>query len=84
MAPKGSHKGEEMATGRAKMRTSDINRHVELDRDRRREFIPEHIGGLTRIFYGCGVKEERVWDLFYDIISLDPVTTRHISQFQLM
>ena len=32
----------------------------------------------------CGVKDEREWDLFYDIIFLDPVKTRHFSQFQLM
>jgi len=28
--------------------------------------------------------DERAWDLFYDIIFLDPVMTRHFSQFQLM
>jgi hypothetical protein len=32
----------------------------------------------------CGVKDDRAWDLFYDIFFLDPVTTRDLSQFQLM
>jgi hypothetical protein len=32
----------------------------------------------------CGVKDERAWDLFCGIIFLDPVTTRHFSQFRLM
>jgi hypothetical protein len=30
------------------------------------------------------VKDERAWDIFYDITFLDPVTTHHFSQFQLM
>jgi hypothetical protein len=30
------------------------------------------------------VSRMRAWDLLYDIIFLDPVTTRHFSQFQLM
>jgi hypothetical protein len=55
-----------------------------LDRDRIKGFISEHIRGLIRIYNVCGVKDERAWDLFYDIIFLDPVTTRHYSQFQLM
>jgi hypothetical protein len=55
-----------------------------LDRDRIKGFISEHICGLIRIFNVCGVKDERAWDLFYDIILLHPVTTRHVSQFQLM
>jgi hypothetical protein len=57
---------------------------LSLDRDRVKRFISEHICGLIRIYNVCGVKDERVWDLFYDIIFLDPVTTRHCSQFQLM
>ena len=47
-------------------------------------FISEHIRGLIRIYNVCGVKDERSWDLFYDIIFLDPVTTNHFSQFHLM
>ena len=82
MAPKGSSKGKGKA--RAKMPTSVINRRLSLDRDRIKGFISEHIRGLIRIYNVCGVKDERAWDLFYDIIFLDPVTTRHFSQFQLM
>jgi len=82
MAPKGSSRGKGKA--RAKMPTSVINRRLLLDRNRIKGFISEHIHGLIRIYNVCGVKDERAWDLFYDIIFLDPVTTRHFSQFQLM
>jgi hypothetical protein len=84
MAPKGSRKGKGKVTARAKMPTSVINRRLSFDRDRIKGFISEHICGLIRIFNVCGVKDERAWDLFYDIIILDPVTTCHFSQFQLM
>jgi hypothetical protein len=47
-------------------------------------FISEHICGLIRIYNVSGVNDERAWDLFYDIIFLDLVTTRHFSQLQLM
>jgi len=82
MAPKSSSKGK--GKDSAKIPTSVIHRRVLLDRDRITGFILEHIRGLIRIFNVCGVKDERAWDLFYDIIFLDPVTTRHFSQFQLM
>jgi hypothetical protein len=84
MAPKGSRKGKGKATARAKMPTSVINRRLSLDRDCIKGFISEHIRGLIRIYEVCGVKDERAWDLFYDIIFLDPVTTRHFSPLQLM
>jgi len=84
MAPKGSREGKGKATARVKMPTSVINRHLSLDRDRIKGFISEHIRGVIRIYNLCGVKDERAWDLSYDIIFLDPVTTRHFSQFQLM
>jgi len=84
MAPKGSHQGKGKATARAKMLTSVINRRQSLDRDRIKGFISEHIRGLVQIYNVCGVKDEWAWDLFYDIIFLDPVTTRHFSQFQVM
>jgi len=84
MAPKGSRKGKGKATARAKMPTSVINRRLSLDRDRIKGFISEHIRGLIRIYNICGVNDERAWDLFYDIIFLDPVTTRHFSQFKRM
>jgi len=84
MAPKGSGKEQGKATVMAKMPTSVINRSLSLDRDRIKGFILKHICGLIRIFSVCAVKDERAWDLFYDIVFLDPVTTRHFSQFQLM
>jgi len=84
MGPKGSHKGKGMATARAKMPTLVINRRLSFDRDHIKGFISEHIRGLIRIYNVCGVKDEKAWDLFYDIIFLDPVTTRHFSQIQLM
>jgi len=82
MAPKGSSKG--MAKARAKMPTSVIHRRLSLDRDSIKGFISEPICGLIRIYNVCGVKDERAWDLFYDIIFVDPVTTRHFSEFRLM
>jgi len=82
MAPKGSRKGKGKA--RAKMPTSVIDQRLSLDGDGRKGFISEHIRGLIPIFNVCGVNDVRAWDLFYDIIFLDPVTTRHFTQFQLM
>jgi hypothetical protein len=82
MAPKGSSKGKGKA--RAKMATSVINQRLSLDRDNINGFISEPIRGLIRIYNVCGVKDHRALYLFYDIIFLDPVTTRHFSQFQLM
>jgi len=82
MAPKGSSKRNGKA--RAKMPTSVINRRLSLHRDRINGFISEHISGLIRIYNVCSIKDERAWDLFYDIIFLYLVTTHHISQFQLM
>jgi len=55
-----------------------------VDWEREMGFILEHICGLIKIYNYCSVKEERPWDLFYDIMFLDPVTTHHISQFQLL
>jgi len=66
------------------MPTSVINRRLLLDQDCIKGFISEHIRGLIRIYNVSGVKDERVRHLFYDIIFLDPVTTRYFSQFQLM
>jgi len=84
MAPKGSHKGKGNAMARAKLPTSVINRRLSLDQERINVFISELIHGLIRIYNVSGIKDERSWDLFYDIIFLDPVTARHFSQFQLM
>jgi len=82
MAPKGSSKGK--GKPKAKMPISVINRRSSLDWDRIKGFLWEHIRGLIRINNVCGVKDERAWDLFYDIIFLDPVASHHFSQFQLM
>jgi len=66
------------------MPTSVINRPVLLDRNHIRVFILLHICRLIRIYNVRGVKDERAWGLFYAIIFLNPVTTRHFSQFRLM
>jgi hypothetical protein len=47
-------------------------------------FISEHICALIQIYNVCGVDDENAWDLFYDIIFLDSVTTNHVAQFQPM
>jgi hypothetical protein len=82
MVPKGSSR--EQGKARARTQTSVINEHWSLDVDRIKGFISEHIRGLIQIYNVCGVTYERAWDLLYDIIFLDPVTTRHFSQLQLM
>jgi len=66
------------------MPTLVINRLLSLDQDHIKGFISELIHGLIWIYNVCGIKNEMAWDLFHDIIFLDPVTTRHFSQFQLM
>jgi len=66
------------------MQTSVVDQHLSLDQDSIEEFISEHIRRLIQIYNLCGVQDERAWDLFYAIIFLDPLTTRHFSQFQLM
>ena len=66
------------------MPTTVIYRCLSLDCDRIKEFISEHIHGLKRIYHLHGLKDERAWDLFEDIIFLDPVTTRHFAQLQVM
>jgi len=82
MAPQGSRKPKGKA--RAKMPTSGINQCLTFDWDRIKGFISEPIHGLIQICNVCGIKDDRAWDLFYDIFFLDPVTTRHCSQFQLL
>jgi len=84
MAQKSSRNGKWKATARTKTPWSNINRRLALDPDRTEGFISGHICGLIRINNVWGIKDERAWDLFNDIIFLDPVTTRHFSQFQLM
>jgi len=77
------NEGQRRSNGKArgKMPTSVIDRHLSLDRDHLQGFMLEHIPGLLRINNVCGDKEQRAWDLFYDIIFLDPVTTHYLSQF---
>jgi len=84
MAPMCSGKGKGKATARAKMLTSVINGRLSLDQDRLKGFILDHICGLIQIYTAFGIGDERAWDLFYDIMFLDPATTCHFSQFQLM
>jgi len=72
---------ERKGNSRAKMRTTDMNRPLWLDRDRIQWFISEHIHGLIYIYIVCSIKHDSAWDLCYDVIILDPVTTHHISQF---
>jgi len=84
MAPQSSCQGKEKATAGAKMPTSVINRRLSLDQGRIKGFILQHILRLRQIYNVCSVKDERAWDLFYDIIFCDPVTTCQFSQLQLM
>ena len=84
MAPKASRKEMGNETAGAKMPTMDTYRDLILDRDSLKVFISKHIHAEIRIYNVCGIKDERAWDLFYDIIILDPVTTRQQSQLQLM
>jgi hypothetical protein len=79
MATKGSSKGNRKV--RAKIPTSVINRRLSLDWGCVMGFISEHIRRLIRVYNVCGLKDEKAWDLFYDIIFLDPATTRQFSQF---
>jgi hypothetical protein len=81
-APMGSSKGK--GKDRAKMPTSVINQHLSLYQDCIKGFISENITELIQIYSVGGVKDERAWDFFYDIMFLDPVTTRHLSHFKLM
>ena len=84
MAPKGIRNGKGKATARAKLMTSAINYRLSLIRDHIKGCISDHNCRLIWIYNVCGVKDERAWDHFYDIFFLDPVMTRHISQFHLM
>jgi len=84
MAPKGSGKWKGNATAGAKMATSGLNRRLSLDRDCIQGFFSEHICGLWRIYNVCSVMDGRAWELIYDKVIPDPVTTRHFSHFQRM
>jgi hypothetical protein len=75
MAPKGSHKGKGKANARAKMPTSVVNGRLSEDRDRITGLISEFIHRLIRINKVYGVKDERAWDRYNDIMFLDPGTT---------
>jgi len=84
MEPRGSRNDQGKATARSQMPTSVINLHLSLTQDYIKGFISEHICELIQIYNVCGIKDERAWDLFYHMIFLDPVTTRHYSQIPLM
>jgi hypothetical protein len=81
MAPKGSRERTGMGTAMAKMQTFFEHLRQLLIRDHIKRFVLEHIGRLIQIYNVSRVLDEWAWDLCYDIIFLDPVTTRHISQF---
>ena len=82
MAPKSSSKEKEKA--KAKMPTSVINRRPLLVWDCIKGFMSECICVLILICYVCGLLVEYAWDIIYDIIILDSVKTRHLSEFQQM
>jgi len=71
-APKGSSKGKVKA--RAKMPTSIVNGRLLLDWYRIMGFMSEYLYELRRIDNVRGVNHDRAWDLFCDLILLDPVT----------
>ena len=66
------------------MPTAVINRCLLLDCDHIVGIILEHVRGFIQINKVCSFKDQYAWDLFYDIIILDPVTTHHVSHFRLM
>jgi hypothetical protein len=82
MAPKGSGKGMGKATARAAMPTSVTNRCLSSAWGNIQGFIAEQICALILMYTVYGVKDEMAWDLFYDMIFLDLVRIRHISQDQ--
>jgi hypothetical protein len=84
ITPKGSSKGMGKAAGWATMPTSVTYRWLLLDRDFVPGFISENLSRHIWLGKICCFITERVWDLFHDIIFLNPVMARHISQFQLM
>jgi len=84
LAPKGNRIGKGKTSSTANMPTSVINQCLWLDCESIEWFISERISGLLQIFNGCGVKDGRVWAHFHDIIVLDPITTCHFGQSQLM
>jgi hypothetical protein len=47
-------------------------------------FFSEHLCGLIRIYNVCRLNDERAWNLIYDIIFLEPVTTHRVLHIQLM
>jgi hypothetical protein len=49
-----------------------------------KQFMAEHIRGLIWMYAIHGVKDDGAIDLMYDILFMDPVTTRHFRQFQGM
>jgi hypothetical protein len=64
--------------------TAMIDRHLGFEKPRTKALMSEQIRALIRIYHISGIKSERAWDLLYDVLFLDPVTTRHFSQFQPM
>ena len=66
------------------MPTLAINRPQMLDQNHITGFILKYICWIIQIYNVCGIKHSRAWDLFHDIIILDPDTTLQFSPFQPM
>lgn len=64
-------------------KTDSIKERLHLD-GFIKQLIAEHIRALIRIYAIGGVKDPEALDLMYDILFIDPVTTRHFWQFQGM
>jgi hypothetical protein len=71
MAPQGSREGQRKATARGIVPTAVINRHLSFNWESIKGRISKLIIGLIQILHVCGVKNQRAWDIFYDIIFLD-------------
>lgn len=84
IAPNRSCIGERNASAWRIMPTSVVNWHRLLDWDCIQQFILQYIHGLVQIQNVWRVQDEPAWDLVYDTICIDVVTTRHFSQYLLM
>jgi len=84
MAQNGSHTRKGKATVSAKMLTLVTNRRLSLDLASIKGYISENIVALILIYHLSGINVERAWDLIFVKSFLDPVTTRHLSQLQLL
>ena len=84
LAPKGSGKGQGNANARVNMPTSVTYQCLSLNQAYMKGFILELICGLIWIYNVSGLKDERAWNIIYDIIFVNLVTTCYFSEFQLL